>query len=205
MKYVLHSFARTIGLAVAACVVAQAPAVAAAANGAFGIKGIGATDCATLVREFKAGTPNTMMYGGWLYGYLTAMNQTTPQTFDLAPWQDLNTLTNFVVEYCGKNPRTSVGQAVFNLTSALKPKRLQTASSPTRIGPKDQSVILYGEVINRMAQALKAQGFYKGPVGAAKPQFTDELSRALKAFQGRNKLPQTGIPDQFTLFRLFER
>ncbi|MDL2358049.1 MAG: peptidoglycan-binding domain-containing protein [Pseudomonadota bacterium] len=196
-------FLRSAGLVLAVCLATAAPLHAATGKGEFALKGIGATDCATLVREFKAGTPNAMMYGGWVYGYLTAMNQSSPDTFDLAPWQDLNTLTNFLIEYCGKNPRTSVGQAVFNMTAALKPMRAKSASAPVRLGPKGGSVVVYADVITRIGQALKAKGFYKGPLDSNKPQFSDEMSQALKAFQARNKLAQTGLPDQFTLFRLF--
>jgi hypothetical protein len=204
MKHAFRQLALRAGLALAAATAALAPAHAATGRGEFGIKGIGATDCATLVREYKAGTPNAMMYGGWMYGYITAMNQTSPDTFDLAPWHDLNTLTNFVVDYCARNPRTSFGQAVFNLTSALAPKRLKSASAPIRLRRDGTSFVMYAEVLTRMAGALKAKGLYKGPVAADKPEFTDDLARAVKAFQARNRLRQTGIPDQFTLFRLFE-
>lgn len=193
-----------LGLALAAATAALAPAHAATGRGEFGIKGIGATDCATLVREYKAGTPNAMMYGGWMHGYITAMNQTSPDTFDLAPWHDLNTLTNFVVDYCARNPKTSFGQAIFNLTSALGPKRLKTASAPLRLSKDGTTFVMYAEVLTRMAHALKAKGLYKGAVAPEKPEFTDDLARAVKTFQARNRLRQTGIPDQFTLFRLFE-
>jgi hypothetical protein len=179
-------------------------AQAAAAKGEFGVKGIGASDCATAVREYNAGTPNAMMYGGWLYGYLTAVNQATPETFDLASWQDLNTLTNFVIDYCRKNPRTSFAQAVFNMATALKPMRLTTASQPVRFVHNNKPFILYGEVIGRIGQVLKAKGFYKGAL-AARPVFDAEMAGALKRFQASNRLPATGEPDQFTLFRLFSR
>jgi murein L,D-transpeptidase YcbB/YkuD len=203
MKHVLND-RLPAAIVLAACLAAQAPARGAADRGEFGIKGIGATTCATVVHEYKAGTPNAMMYGGWLYGYMTAMNQTTAATFDLAPWQDLNTLTNFLVSYCAKNPKTTYAQAVFNMTSALKPKRLKSASQPLTLRRDGKSFILYADVLARMAQALKARGFYSGPVEGNKPQYTDELAKAVKAFQARNKLPETGLPDQFTLFRLFE-
>lgn len=175
---------------------------AAAAKGEFGIKGIGASDCATAVREYKGGTPNAMMYGGWLYGYMTALNQSTPDTFDLATWQDLNTLSNFLIEYCSKNPNMSFAQAVFNMANALKPMRLKTMSQPIRFRKNDKDFVLYGEVITRMGRALAAKGLYKANA-TDKPVFTEEMSRALAQFQTRNKLPATGEPDQFTLFRLF--
>lgn len=177
---------------------------AAAARGEFGVKGIGATTCATAVREYSGNSPNAMMYGGWLYGYLTAVNQVTPDTFDLATWQDLNTLTSFIVDYCRKNPRTSFAQAVFNMTAALKPTRLTGTAQPVRFVHNNKPFVLYDEVLVRMGKALKGQGFYDG-VLPARPAFDANMARALRRFQARNKLPATGEPDQFTLFKLFVR
>lgn len=202
MNMSLNKRVFTVLLALCATAGFQSGAQAAATKGEFGIKGIGASDCATAVREYKAGTPNAMMYGGWLYGYMTAVNQVTPDTFDLATWQDLNTLSNFLIEYCAKNPRMSFAQAVFNMTNALKPMRLKTVSQPVHFRKNDKDFVLYGEVITRIAQTLTTKGFYKGNV-KDKPAFTDEMARALAQFQARNKLPPTGEPDQFTLFRLF--
>ncbi|MGG7607327.1 peptidoglycan-binding domain-containing protein [Massilia sp. BKSP1R2A-1] len=193
-----------VHLLVAASLCAPVLAQATSAHGEFGVKGIGASDCATAVREYKGGTPNAMMYGGWLYGYLTAVNQATPDTFDLATWQDLNTLTNFVIEYCQKNPRTSFAQAVFNLTAALKPMRLTAASQPVRFTHNNKPFVMYGDVIKRMGEALKHKGYYKGTL-PAQPAFTGEMARAVSRFQAGNQLPATGEPDQFTLFKLFGR
>jgi hypothetical protein len=193
-----------VHLLVAASLCAPVLAQATSAHGEFGVKGIGASDCATAVREYKGGTPNAMMYGGWLYGYLTAVNQATPDTFDLATWQDLNTLTNFVIEYCQKNPRTSFAQAVFNLTAALKPMRLTAASQPVRFTHNNKPFVMYGDVIKRMGEALKQKGYYKGTL-PAQPAFTGEMARAVSRFQAGNQLPATGEPDQFTLFKLFGR
>lgn len=189
-------------LLVAATLSAPALAHAASARGEFGIKGIGASDCGSAVREYKGGTPNAMMYGGWLYGYLTAVNQATPNTFDLATWQDLNTLTNFVIEYCQKNPQTSFAQAVFNMTAALKPMRLTAAAQPVRFVHNNKPFIMYDEVIKKMGRALKDKGYYKGRL-PDRPAFTGEMAQALGRFQASNKLPVTGEPDQFTLFKLF--
>lgn len=193
-----------VHLLVAASLCAPVLAQATSAHGEFGVKGIGASDCATAVREYKGGTPNAMMYGGWLYGYLTAVNQATPDTFDLATWQDLNTLTNFVIEYCQKNPRTSFAQAVFNLTAALKPMRLTAASQPVRFTHNNKPFVMYGDVIKRMGEALKHKGYYNGTL-PAQPAFTGEMARAVSRFQAGNQLPATGEPDQFTLFKLFGR
>jgi peptidoglycan hydrolase-like protein with peptidoglycan-binding domain len=55
-----------------------------------------------------------------------------------------------------------------------------------------------------MGHALKVKGYYKGSL-PTQPAFTKEMARAVSRFQASNKLPSTGEPDQFTLFKLFSR
>lgn len=182
-----------------------APSAHAANGGAFAIKGIGATECSVAVREYTAGTPNAMMYGGWIYGYLTAMNQVSPDTFDLAPWQDLNTLTNFVVEYCKKNPKTPFAQATFKLAVALNPQRQKTRTDYVHFPVNGKGYTMYTSTIEMVAGKLVAKGFLKSKPATKKPEFTADMVTALKGFQTSRKLKPTGEPDQSTLFELFQR
>jgi Putative peptidoglycan binding domain len=188
-----------------ALALAAAPAWAAADGGAFAIKGIGATDCATAVREYSAGSPNAMMYGGWIYGYLTGLNQLTPGTFDLAPWQDLNTLTNFVVEYCKKNPKTTFSEATFKMAVALNPDRLTARTDYLRFAVNGKGFTLYAATFDRVAAKLVAKGLLKSKPADAKTGFNADMVKALKAFQSSRKLKATGEPDQATLFELLQR
>lgn len=194
-----------IGAVLAMLLCTSWSARAAATDGAFAIKGIGATECSVAVREYNAGTPNAMMYGGWIYGYLTALNQVTPATFDLAPWQDLNTLTNFMVEYCRKNPKTTFSEAAFKMAAALNPKRLTTRTAPVPVRINGRTFVLYAATIDRVAAKLAEKGFLKSDPASTKGAFSEELARALKAFQASRKLKATGEPDQRSLFELFER
>lgn len=177
----------------------------AASGGAFAIKGIGATDCTVAVREYAAGTPNAMMYGGWIYGYLTAMNQVSPDTFDLAPWQDLNTLTSFVVEFCKKNPKTTFAQATFKMAVALNPQRQKTRTDYIHFPVNGKGYTMYASTIQMVANKLAAKGLLKTKPGSQKPEFTPDMIAALKAFQTSRKLKPTGEPDQQTLFELLQR
>ncbi len=157
-----------------------------------------------MVAEFEAGSPNSMMMGGWLYGYLTGLNQTNADTFDLAPWQDLNTLTNYVIEYCRKNPQLTLAQSVFAMTSAMSEKRLTRETKPLSIVVNQRTYVLYRDTVARIIAALQKTGYYKGPA-PGEPSWTPEVSAALKAFQAKRKLKATGEPDQMTLHELLQR
>ncbi len=181
----------------------SAPALAATGDGRFAIKGLAARACSEMVREFEGSTPNTPMYGGWIYGYLTAMNQTTPDTFDLAPWQDLETLTNYVIVYCRGNPTVTFGQAVFRMSDALRPARLASPSSLVSISLRGKTYLMYEAVLERLIEALEKGGFLKASLRPKPAAFTPDVARALRVFQAKHKLEQTGLPDQRTLHELF--
>lgn len=189
---------------VCTAVLSALPAAQAANAGAFAIKGIGATECSVAVREYTAGTPNAMMYGGWIYGYLTAMNQVSPDTFDLAPWQDLNTLTNFVVEFCKKNPKTPFAQATFKMAVALNPQRQKTRTDYIHFPVNGKGYTMYASTIQMVANKLAGKGLLKNKPSVQKPEFTSDMVLALKAFQSSRKLKPTGEPDQQTLFELLQ-
>lgn len=190
---------------VCAAIFSALPTAYAANAGAFAIKGIGATDCAIAVREYTAGTPNAMMYGGWIYGYLTAINQVSPDTFDLAPWQDLNTLTNFVVEFCKKNPKTPFAQATFKMAVALNPQRQKTRTDYIHFPVNGKGYTMYAATIQLVSSRLTAKGFLKPKAASQKPEFTADMIAGIKAFQTSRKLKPTGEPDQQTLFELLQR
>ncbi|EHR73339.1 hypothetical protein BurJ1DRAFT_4552 [Burkholderiales bacterium JOSHI_001] len=192
-------------LAAMATLALSARPALAAADGAFAIKGIGASDCSLAVREYTAGTPNAMMYGGWIYGYLTALNQLNPGTFDLAPWQDLNTLTNFVVDYCKKNPKVTFADATFKMAVALNPDRLTARTAFVRFRQNGRDFTLYATTLERMAAKLTSKGLLKTKYDSAKPAYTPDMVAAVKAFQQSRKLKATGDPDQQTLFELLQR
>lgn len=175
---------------------------AADAEGRFAIKGGGAFDCATYVAETDKGEHNAFMFGGWVYGYITGSNQHMPDTFDLAPWETLDTLTGYLVGYCRANPRASLAQAVFQLVQAMKDDRLVSASAPERVGRGDRQVIIYPEVVRRLQQKLLDAGHLSTqPSG----EFDKATSDALMVWQRANGLEPSGVPDQQSLHAMFRK
>jgi hypothetical protein len=196
MKANLNALAAT--LIVAASLVAGAHAEDD--KGQFAIKGIGAQTCDTFNTQMRIGSDNAYMFGGWIYGYLTGANRFSAETFDLAPWETLETLSGYLVSFCTQNPQTTFAQAVFNMTSALAANRLQQASNPEQLGADGKQLIVYQEVVRRVQAELKSQNFYSKDIDGV---FNEETLNALKEYQTKNELSVTGLPDQPTLHRMF--
>lgn len=177
-------------------------ALASDQKGQFAVKGAGAFDCATFTAEMAKGDHNAFMFGGWVYGYITASNQHSPGTFDLAPWESLETLIGYLAGYCKANPRVSLAQAVFTLLHALQPGRLTESDTPEQVARGEQRTIVYPSIVRRVQSLLHDQGLYAGD---ASGQFDKATSDAVVAYQKREKLTVTGIPDQPTLHAMFRR
>ncbi len=137
-----------------------------------------------------------------MYGYITASNQHLPDTFDLAPWETLDTLTGYLIGYCRANPQASLAQAVFQLTEAMKEGRLTSAATPERVGRGDMQVIIYPDVVRRIQQRLTDARLFSATISG---EFDQTTSDALMAWQRANDLEPSGVPDQQTLHAMFRR
>ncbi|MCP5153397.1 MAG: peptidoglycan-binding protein [Ectothiorhodospiraceae bacterium] len=179
------------------------PTPAADPQGRFGIKGPGATTCSTFVDAIRRRTENAYLYGGWVYGYLTSFNQFAPDTFDVAPWEDLETLVDYLVAHCERQPDQSFAQAVFQLAEALKVSRLTVPSTVIEATSGGNRVRIYEAVLRRAQEALVARGHLAadGVTG----MYDEPTRAALTAFQTAARLTVTGLPDRFTLHQLLRR
>ena len=107
----------------AAALVALAPATALAADpaGNFRIAGAGSAPCSA----YSAATPQQKQFlETWLAGYATAMNRTTPDTYDLIGNMSVEQIHGWLADYCGKNPQQLLGIAVHLLLEAAYPNRV---------------------------------------------------------------------------------
>lgn len=180
-----------------------APAMAADADGSFAVKDIGLTRCTDFTDAVKAKDEGQVArYVGWLGGFLTATNQRVPETFDLTPWQNSRTLTAYLVNHCGKNPDLRFSAAVVQLSAALHDDRLRKKTDLVPLEHEGQTHYVYREALLRTQAALADLGMYSGNLDG---EFGEQTRNALKAYQAQKSLPDTGLPDQETLFRLLQR
>lgn len=184
------------------CLLLASPLVHAAdKDGRFSIKGVGLATCEQYLAEAEKGTNFYFMFGGWLDGYLSAINQAAPQTYDVAPWQVTDLLAALIADHCKEHPKQRFFAVVNAMAGRLMDDRLQTHSDPIEAKAGDKTVKVYKEVMRRAQEALQTKGFYSSTLDGL---FGPNTQKAFEAYQRKEGLEVTGLPDQLTLLRLLE-
>ena len=122
------------------------------------------------------------------------------ETFDVTPWQGTQFLILALVNYCRQNTEMPFHQAVAFLGQSLKADRLGARSDLVPVEQDGRRMLVYVEVVRRVQQRLKDNGF---AIGAVDGQYGPNTAAALKEFQVTQGLEPTGLPDQVTLNQLF--
>ncbi|MCB5198292.1 peptidoglycan-binding protein [Loktanella sp. TSTF-M6] len=184
-----------------ALITALAPltAMAADSENRFAVDGIGVGRCSVLVAANDAGdTALVAGFGSWASGYLTATNALAPGTFDMTPWQSESLILAQVGTYCRQNPDVPFFEALRRLIRQLDAVKLTEASEPLTLTADEESIQVYTAVAQGVRDALTALDYDVADGDAG-------LTDAIAAFQTDNALDPTGLPDQRTLLRLFNR
>ena len=179
-----------------------APPVAHAADetGQFAVKGAGITDCADFLEATQARNEKLYLYGGWINGYISALNQAEDETYDLTPWQTTDFLATFIARYCEQKPSESFFKATADMVADLKAQRLRQRADRVTIEVGGSKTHLYQSTVKFLQERLKLLGHYQGAINSVYDQKTQE---AVAAFQTQKEMEATGFPDQITLLRLF--
>lgn len=177
---------------------AGSPALAATGNGEFAIKDAGKADCSSFIAAKNSGGEEYGRFSGWLMGYISAYNQVMPETFDIAPWQEMDLLMALMQNFCEKNGDTKYLPAAAGLISIIKPMKLTDKSEPVTARHKGEKVQVYRAIMKRLQKRLKEQGFYASDIDGL---YGPGTRRAIIAFQRQEGVPETGVPDQVTLYR----
>lgn len=143
------------------------------------------------------------LYAGWLEGYITAYNQFQSGNYDITPWQTTELLMVLLARHCKDNPETRILSATNGLIQALFPARLQAESQVMEVTLLQHKSYYYTEIIFQVKKRLTQLGLYSGDVTQS-TYATPEI-QAMRAFQKKHGLPETGVPDQRSLTHLFLR
>ncbi len=174
-------------------------AFAADAENRFAIKGAGIAKCSAFVQAFDSRSNDAYIFAGWITGYITALNQSTPKTFDFAPWQSTDVLMILLRDLCGRNPDQQVYRVAGGLVQIMARDRVETLSEPVQMENGEHKVTQLKEVVRRVQERLKEEGVYKG---TADGSYGAGTRKALETYQTQQKLPVTGVADPQTLMRL---
>ena len=193
MKTWKHLLPALLALALAA------PSQAADEQGAFAVRGPGALPCRAFVeaRQGKDGGRDFLL---WADGYVSALNLSARNTFDLLPWGNEAYLAVLLEAHCKRYPDQPFHVAVNKLLEGLKDWRLRQRSPQIEAQRGGAKVLVYAETLRRVQQRLKEKGLYPGAVDG---RFGEATAEAIARYQRQQGLPPTGLPDYATLHRLF--
>jgi hypothetical protein len=178
---------------------AASSAFAADANSRFALRGVGLTSCEQFLKAMQEHKENVLVAGGWIEGYVTAVNKFTPDTFDMAPWQSTQALLGLVSRNCERNPQAGFFQIVDSMMKFLMPARLTAQSERVLVESGSTKFYVYQKTMKDIQEKLISLGYLKG---GADGQFGPQTKSALEAYQKAQQIEVTGLPDQSTLFKL---
>ena len=181
--------------------IASEVTIAEDVNGRFAIKGIGAHSCSDFYALSKEDPESYRQFGGWMNGYITARNAYEPETFDIVNFEDSDTLIAYVLNYCKNNPDHRFVFAVRGIVEALRPTKISEQGHYV-IFSGTGTIRLHRSTVLWIVQELAAQKLL--PETSYIPE-QDVIISALKAYQKRMGMTESGIPDQETLVRLLRR
>lgn len=180
-----------------------APAKAADDLGNFAIKGGGQQTCGALLKAYETKSTDLGLYAGWVDGYLTGINQFTPQTYDMAAWQSSDTLLAMTQAVCKQLPAEKrVIDAFIEVVRAIQSGRIAKMDTLIALMHEGKGTATYASVIIQMKARLLDQGF---DPGSSDDSFDALTAKALTEFQKAKGLAQSGLPDQQTLYVLFRQ
>jgi murein L,D-transpeptidase YcbB/YkuD len=174
---------------------------AADENNQFAIKGIGLSTCESFVEARNAQSPRYFQFGGWINGYLSAINRYEEQTFDVAPWQSTGLLSGWLAQFCQRNPDVPFVRAVASMVNTLGKERITTRTELVKVEVGDVTVYIYESILRRVQERLLERGYYEV---AATGNFNRRTQEAIERFQRKAGLHPTGLPDQPTLAKLLQ-
>jgi len=160
-------------------------------NGSFAVKGVGALSCNDFIQAASADAPILQQYAGYVSGYVSAYNELENNTFDVLPWQQLDSFMLLLLQGCKQTPDSTVGGAVSRITRYFSPNSLHKNAEKVEIKGQEQAVYFYPIVVEQIKEALLEQG-YDG----------DDLWSAMYQFQQDKKLLGKHPFEQLILMKL---
>lgn len=160
-------------------------------EGAFAIKGTGALSCSDFIKAASEDAPILQQYAGYVSGYISAYNELTDNTFDILPWQQLDTVMLLMLQGCRQTPKSTVAGAVSRIAQYFSANAVPKNTEKVEIKGDGQPVYLYPIVIKQIQTALVEQG-YEGK----------DLWRSMSQFQQDRRLKGRHPFEQMILMKL---
>ena len=160
-------------------------------NGMFAVKGVGVSNCEAYIAAAEEGERELAQYAGYLTGYFSAVNEVQTDTFDLLPWQHVDTLMLLMLQRCRTDPQKNFGSTVSEMARFFDQHKLTSMADQVRVGVGDDNTAIYEPVLAEIKAALERWGYP-----------TVDLNASLKQFQRDQNMVGEGAFGQRTLLKL---
>lgn len=180
--------------------IGSVPVYAGDTAGNYYVRGFGSQSCARYVKERKAGSAAYVAFRTWANGYVTSYNQFAAETYDAAANFNISTVAAMLANYCRTNQKSNFVTAVYAVTRELHKYRIEKQSPEVQVSAGKRKFRVFTETIRRVQEVLKRKGLYKGRVDG---KFGKGTSAAISAYQKKQKLSSTGLPDGPTLIAIY--
>jgi len=188
--------------AVLAAAIGSFPAMAATDEGAFAVRGLGASSCADVVAALTgpeaAGASGQM--ASWIAGYLSHANRTTGGTFDVMPIQDIYGTATIIARICETNPDSLLEDVAASVLVLMAPYAQGDVSEMIVIEQDGQTVTIRQSALAMVQQRLIDRAAL--PEESADGLYGRNTETAIRQFQAASGLAETGLPDALTVFLL---
>lgn len=178
---------------------AGASALAADKAGNYSLKGAGFESCANFAAAIEKKDASVLAFRSWLNGYISAYNESNAGIYDISPLHNIDQLTEIMARLCKDNPQLPYGVVASTLARLLAPVHLSRKPAMIEASGDGHSVTLARELLSRSQAKLKELGLYQGGVDGL---YGPGTKAAISAFQQREGLEVSGLPDLQTLSRL---
>lgn len=182
------------------CLVYSVAANAADKQGRYSIHGAGLLECKVFVDERKKQSPAYMMIGGWMDGYITAINKLEKSTFDITSFTTTELLSVLIDKHCASHPDDLLAPVLDAILIKLHADRVQEASPLAVVRVGEVQTSLYAKTLaDIQAKLIQKKFLNKTSAGI----WSADVQDALRRYQTSANLESTGFPDQKTLWHLF--
>ena len=142
-------------------------------KGMFAVKGVGVLNCQAFIDAAEEVDRELAQYAGYITGYISAVNEVQDDTFDLLPWQHVDTVMLLMLQRCRQAPAMNFGAALSQLAKYFDQHKMTSLADRVRVGAGDDDTELYEPVVADIKAALVRWGYET-------PGF-ERLSRAIPA------------------------
>jgi hypothetical protein len=190
---------RDLLLVLAMSTIAMGQANGADLSGKHAVRGAGLTKCQVFLDAYQQKGPEAHVFFGWIDGYISGLNELSPNTYDRVPWQSTELVAEVVRRACTATPSGFFFAELRAVIVAMDNERLAAGEEKKVLEMGEHRAVVYPDTLRRAQRALRVGGHYDGDING---KFDPATHSAIIKFQTAKGIPVSGLPGPITLWAL---